>query len=289
MTIKIEFPSDRKDIALAIGRALCEIGGEAVVKEMVKAGELEHTVGKTLNAYGQLTADGAGLIDETGPFYWVHHESCSYGIVDNKNEVPKDELVEFVEKDVYDKLVNEWDPQPEPLSEDINADKLGDVPPPSDDSELDARGFPWDKRIHSANKSKNTDGTWRYSRKPKNFETKEQWNIYIEQIEEELKGEDVPPPVTDEPNAGDVFGQSETPPPVEDDVPPPPADEYPEKTFGELMTLITSNQKNGSVAAINDVLAEMGITGTGNSALPVLKSDHPERISEAYAKLEGKL
>lgn len=255
MTIKIEFPSDRKDIALAIGRALCEIGGEAVgkttvVKETVKAGELEHIVEKT-TSHGQLAADGAGLLDNDG----VDIEDITQAEI-NAGNLPTDDV----------------------------------PPPPVDDSELDARGLPWDKRIHSANKSKNTDGTWRYSRKPKNFETKEQWNIYIEQIEEELKGsEDVPPPVTDEPNAGDVFGQSETPPPVEDDVPPPPADEYPEKTFGELMTLITSNQKNGSVAAINDVLAEMGISGTGNSALPVLKSDHPERISEAYAKLEGKL
>ena len=172
---------------------------------------------------------------------------------------------------------------------------------PNDDSELDSRGFPWDKRIHSANKSKNSDDTWRYSRKPKNFETKEQWDIYIEQIEEELKGsDDVPPPADDidlegdEPTANDVFGndhlqQEDVPPPVEDDVPPPPVDEYPQKTFGELMSLITSNQKNSSVEKINEVLIEMGITGTGNSALPVLKSDHPERISEAYAKLQGKL
>lgn len=48
----------------------------------------------------------------------------------------------------------------------VSAD-IPDEPTPSnnaDDSTLDADGLPWDSRIHSSNKEKKTDGTWRKRR-----------------------------------------------------------------------------------------------------------------------------
>lgn len=53
----------------------------------------------------------------------------------------------------------------DPVPEDENT---GD-----DSGELDARGFPWDKRIHAATKAKTKDGSWRYRRGVTDDEIKE--------------------------------------------------------------------------------------------------------------------
>jgi hypothetical protein len=45
--------------------------------------------------------------------------------------------------------------------------------------------LPWDKRIHSRGKTELADGTLRYARKPSD-KTKEEWDIYIEEVEAEL-------------------------------------------------------------------------------------------------------
>lgn len=85
MTIKIEFPADRTDIALAIGQALTAIGQ-----------------GK----------EGAPI--ETGPFYWLHHESESYGTVETRAELEAmidsgDGLVNEASKEHYDETTAAWD------------------------------------------------------------------------------------------------------------------------------------------------------------------------------------
>ena len=45
----------------------------------------------------------------------------------------------------------------------------------------------WDERIHSSNKTKLSNGEYKYKRKPKAFETDEDWKKYILQIESELE------------------------------------------------------------------------------------------------------
>lgn len=87
--IKIEFPADRKDIALAIGKALTEIGqGAAAVDSFSKVAEPE------------------------GPFHWLHHESESHGIAKDWAEleslIDSDPLVEHVGEDAYKKVVASW-------------------------------------------------------------------------------------------------------------------------------------------------------------------------------------
>lgn len=47
-------------------------------------------------------------------------------------------------------------------------------------TERDARGLPWDKRIHSETKAKNTDGTWRRKRGTA--------DTFMQQVERELLG-----------------------------------------------------------------------------------------------------
>lgn len=74
---------------------------------------------------------------------------------------------------------------PEPVQEEPKAATLvqqEEAPAPAQSSELDARGFPWDKRIHSAKKTKSKDGTWRYRRKID--------QELIDKVEAELKGDD---------------------------------------------------------------------------------------------------
>lgn len=94
--IKIEFPADRKDIALAIGKALTEIGQGAVVPAAA------------VDSFSKVA-------EPEGPFYWLHHESESYGIAATWDELEglqqSDPLVEAVSKDAYGKWVAEWSKQ----------------------------------------------------------------------------------------------------------------------------------------------------------------------------------
>lgn len=99
--------------------------------------------------------------------------------------------------------------------------------PPATDSALDARGFPWDPRIHSDKKTKNGDGTWRYRRGVK--------EDVIGPVEEELRGvmglkEAEPvfePPISQQVHHtahSTVDPSTAIPPaPAASDVPPPPA------------------------------------------------------------------
>lgn len=75
--------------------------------------------------------------------------------------------------------------------------------------ELDARGIPWDSRIHSRNQSKNKDGTWRNARgaDPER----------VKKVEAELKALQANGSVEErvdisEPDPHSIFAESSTPP-----------------------------------------------------------------------------
>ena len=53
------------------------------------------------------------------------------------------------------------------------------------DDTLDADGLPWDARIHSGNRERNADNTWRARRKPKDMDA-EQWAEEVAQVRDEL-------------------------------------------------------------------------------------------------------
>ena len=96
-------------------------------------------------------------------------------------------------------------------------------PPPANEPERDAEGVAWDPAIHSANKTKNVDGTWRKRR-----------------------GVDVP-----------------APPPAAVPAPPPvtAAASWPQ-TVQELMPLVTRAMVAGALtpAAIGEACRSVGIT-----------------------------
>lgn len=93
MTIKIEFPADRKDIALAVGKALTEIGQGAV------------TAAAAVDSFSKVA-------EPEGPFHWLHHDSESHGISETWGQlqslIDSDPLVEHVTEDAYNKVVASW-------------------------------------------------------------------------------------------------------------------------------------------------------------------------------------
>lgn len=112
MTIEIKFPSDRKDIALAIGQALIAIGQASAA-----FGITAKSVGEAVASVEKFAADATLMPEKTaepkGPFYWVHHESESYGVVQTHAELMDqldsgDGMAEGVSPEVYRQLVAEW-------------------------------------------------------------------------------------------------------------------------------------------------------------------------------------
>lgn len=87
MNIKFEFPADRKEIALAIGKALIEIGQGDV------------TNAKAVNSL-------------KGPFHWLQRDFKKHGVCETWDEmqsiINNEPLVEYVSQDEYDKWVNFW-------------------------------------------------------------------------------------------------------------------------------------------------------------------------------------
>jgi len=279
MTIKFELPSEDALVLKHIGTALTNIAAELrgdVVDTPVEPDT-------TSTQYESLSADGANVAAVVEP------------VQDNTPPPPP-------------ASESTPDPKSEPATDAVEKVESADAPVES--VELDINGLPWDGRIHSANKTRNADDSWRNSRKPKKFETDEEWKQYIESVESELKGalgntDDTPPPpvvetVEDTPPPPPVVETVEdTPPPppvvetVEDtpfdqavtaDVPPPPATDVSVKTFPELMKLVTSNAAKGSVAKVQSILAERDL-----GSLQTLNTARPDMVSTVYAELEKQL
>lgn len=268
MTIKFELPSNDELVLKHFGTALTNIAAELRgEKPQVVNVECHAHVGHvepdtTDQQYASLAEDGANVEAPVEPVETAADDTPPPPPV---QDVPKQQPV----TDVVD----------EGESQDDRAEGV----------ELDTNGLPWDGRIHSANKTRNADDSWRNSRKPKKFETDEEWKQYISTVEAELKGaisgetvaDDTPPPppvVETEPTP---FDQAVT---VDvDDVPPPPSD-VPERTFPELMKLVTSNAAKGSVAKVQQILTEMNL-----GSLQTLNTARPDMVSTVYAKLSDQL
>ena len=185
------------------------------------------------------------------------------------------------------------------------------------DDTLDADGLPWDARIHSGNRERNADNTWRARRKPKDM-TPEQWEEEVAQVRAELKAL-MAIPVADpvvvgvdmgaedgdysveapEPeSAASVFGAV---PPAPEPLPVPPApaplppvaatDAIP-TTLAEFMTSLTkygpkdpSNKDEcaAHVARVNEIVARHGLVSVGQLAKRL------DLIPQVYADLVKEL
>lgn len=310
--IKFELPDGDASALYHIGVALQNIASELRPElRQHQIIERTHTVGDVSvtekfaetdtvsEQYASLAKDG--VVKREGPFYWSHPESDSYGMVDTEEELIEAVTPEFaheITEDMYNALSDAHGDNPPPIADDTPppppvdnvVEQVESADAPVTGVETDINGLPWDKRIHSANRTKNADGSWRNARQPKAFEG--DWAEQIKSIEAELRGamsDDTPPPV-------DTPVDDTPPPPVEEptpfdqavtqDVPPPPVDAATgePKTFPELMKLITENAKNGSVAKVQEI-----IKAHNYGSLQTLNSVGPQAVTTVYHELKGQL
>jgi hypothetical protein len=163
--------------------------------------------------------------------------------------------------------------------------------------ELDDAGLPYDSRIHSNPPLRKADGTWKARRKPADMD-KKQWLDYIAVVEGELRQALSGEPIVTEQQVEEEIAppsvvEEEIAPPsvVEEEIAPPVVTEgnAPEKTFAELMKLITSNG-----AKMNEKLGEgqwlptvtAAIQAHGVKSLPLLNTTRPDLIGTVYVELE---
>lgn len=134
-------------------------------------------------------------------------------------------------------------------------------PPPLTGSELDAKGLPWDPRIHGANKTKNADGTWRQKR---GLEKEDPDGSMRKRVEAELRGpvtqispQAVVTPPTPFPAPLATPGQPPAPPAVVV-VPPAPATPAPpaaapQWSFARLLTAVSAGGPAGIAKSLETI------------------------------------
>lgn len=138
-------------------------------------------------------------------------------------------------------------------SDDSSPEPDAAAPDDSSTSEaLDAKGLPWDPRIHSSSKNKNSDGSWRYLRGV----DKDLVGIVEAELRQLNANDDVPPP------PAPVVEDAPPPPPpapvVEDaPPPPPPAPVAAGVTMSEVFQRVTFLQKGTDTNRLpQDLLVE---------------------------------
>lgn len=142
--------------------------------------------------------------------------------------------------------------------------------------EKDARGFPWDPRIHSSSRNKNANGTWRAKKGMNDGGT------LIAKVEAELTAVmAVPGPVA--PSASVVFGTTGATPVV----PPPPPPGVVDQTlsFPGLMTALTPAMAAGR---INTALLTEACVAVGIPSLPLLAT-RPDLVPAVHDWLKARV
>lgn len=131
--------------------------------------------------------------------------------------------------------------------------------------EKDARGLPWDERIHSANKTTNADGTWRRRSKID--------DQLVKTVEAELLGLPAPtaPPV---PTAAALAAAMSSEVPAV-----PPAAPTTGATFAALASRLNGALEAGKLGAINTALAPLGVAF-------IQLAGKPELVGTAQALLQ---
>jgi len=160
-----------------------------------------------------------------------------------QDKIPEIQVVQETESvDAAMKNLNDVEPEP---TEEVAA-STEEV-----EDDIDAEGLPWDARIHSTAKSKTAKGVWKILRKPKKFESEEDWKAYIDSVKFELRS--VP---NDEDTSKAIV-------------------------FNDLLQLITSNS---AVITLNEVTAICQQHDI--RSLPEVAS-YQERIPTIYADIEA--
>tara|TARA_R110000772_G_scaffold109924_2_gene213327 strand:+ start:9833 stop:10699 length:867 start_codon:yes stop_codon:yes gene_type:complete len=286
-TIKLELPEGNATVLYYFGEALRNI---AVNDGFVAPSET--TISKTVSDMNHTVTDEPVVVAE--------------------NITPPE--VEVTEE--HGELVKQFE-NPVLLSDD-HIDPLDPLVVKAFEPDTDIIKLPWDKRIHSRGKTELADGTLRYARKPSD-KTKEEWDLYIEEVEAELKAlmaipviDTDTPTVMSEANEEIVTPEIVTPEIVTPEIATPeivtpeiatPEIATPEivtpeivtpeivtpeiatgpKNFGELMRFITANGKKLNNDIVKEVLAANGLASIALLAARV------DLIPQIHQALLGKL
>jgi hypothetical protein len=253
---KFELPEDNATVLKHIGLALQNIAAE-MKGELTVTHDVGAIIERTLTVGDQSVTEKFAEVDTVAEQY---------------ASLAKDGVIED-------------DTPPPPIDDVLVIEGLVDDTPPPPRDDLDVNGLPWDERIHSKNKSTNSDGSWCDRRAPKGFDG--DWKQYIADIKAELMGtpeDDTPPPPADDDTPVDTstpFDQA-----VTEDLPPPPLNNLEPKTFPQLMSLVTSNAKEkGSVKKVQEIITTLGL----GSLQALNMSKDADGITNVYHQLEAQL
>jgi hypothetical protein len=269
--IKIEFPSHRKDIALAIGQALTSIGtGTALVNSPAPSTAAE-VVTDLMERNDAAAAEYNKLDDLEASNEMADNSHIEAKIPTSKggtmgegDDVPPPPPPEGEHTDPKGAAAAAAGSQGQTAvtQQDGAAANTtaGDAAQHVEGVTLDKAGLPWDVRIHAATKTTKADETWK--RKVRVSDE------LVQSVETELRAAlaATPPPPEADPSAA-LAGAS-----TGDEVPPPPAD-GPEKdsptTFPQLLPLVSAAKANGTITddEIAVAVAAVGLTKFGELAV----------------------
>lgn len=182
-------------------------------------------------------------------------------------------------------------PPPAPVAVAPSAPAALTTPAPG--VEVDARGLPWDERIHASTKTKLTDGTWKAKRGIND-------PALVKRVEDELRAAMAAQPLPEVTAAG--FGQAPLPPgvtpapfvpPAASSVPAPPAAPSASAaptTFEQLMPRVSRAAAAGTLppTALNETCQAQGLSSV--LALQTAPQFIPQvwaALVQKYPALEG--
>lgn len=181
----------------------------------------------------------------------------------------KSPSVELVVRTAAAKPVVEVGNEPTPdaagASDDSAQEPDANAPDDSATSEgLDKNGLPWDGRIHSSSKNKNSDGSWRYLRGV----DKDLVGIVEAELRQVTSNDAPPPPpppvVVEESAKAD---DAPPPPPPVNDAPPPPPPVAAGVTMQDVFKRVTFLQSGETNRMPQDLLNEcLGTVGLSSMA-----------------------
>lgn len=133
---------------------------------------------------------------------------------------------------------------------------------------VDAKGFPWDHRIHASSKALNADGTWRAKRGVD--------AALVAQVEAELRTP-LTVPTLNQPDPAAVFGAAPAPAPVA-----APAPSATPTTMAELMPRVSNAVVAGKLTptALGDACMQVGLANV------IALNAAPQLVPQVFAVLQ---
>lgn len=236
-----------------------------------------------------------GLVDSLNELIQtrIERERLEYALIKRNNpdisqDHSEDKADETVAVTVEDNKVvdikRDAPPPPPPASDTSDSEAVEEVasatppppPAPAADEEqttedVDAEGYPWDKRIHASSKAFVKDGTWRRRRGI----TEQKY----EQVTAELQNQGYGPD-----NSAPTAGESFTETPVGTLATEQTASDVERRSYSELSTLVTDLFMSDRISSST---VEAVVKKSGFETIPDLEDSDPETIGKVYAEINA--